>query len=315
MADYDTLKGVTNIYDIMPTEMIEQNITHFLDWGLLKIGAYYNVRRSLTTYGNNYARLRVVDDDQYFTDGTVWEARRENWVWESGIPYSPAPINISGVYVNSQFYAASTTGAYAHTINYRDGQVIFNSPVNPTSIVEIEYSYKTYSVRRADEPWFQKIIFGNWIGDNKHFSQVGSGVYNILAENRVTLPFIAIEVIQNAEFEPMQLGGGQRIYQDVLLYVGSDKSWQVKQAMDIIKAQNDKTIYLYDINLVRTNNKYYFNYNGTLASGAMNYKQLVDTYLWRKGTFLNMRPQTLANGPPLYLGAVRTTVSVDFPEI
>ena len=154
MATSYNLKGFDSVFDATLNNELQDNIVEFLDWALLEKGNYFNVDLGETSpNGHDYSRLRLSSDDN-FTAGQVWEGFRENWVWQSGVSYSPAPIvgadninpGISGVYVDSTFYPSDTTGIYAHYIDYYNGRVVFDAAIPTGTTVQTEYSYKWINV-------------------------------------------------------------------------------------------------------------------------------------------------------------------------
>lgn len=128
------------------------------------------------------SRLRLVDDPRY-TNGQVWATFHPNLVWESG--------SISGVYVGNTLYPPTTTGTYAHHVDYPNGVVRFDMAIPTGSVVDLPYSYKYVTVTQADGlPWFEELQ--SRTRSDGDFA-VGSGQYEILPENRLALPIIGIE--------------------------------------------------------------------------------------------------------------------------
>ena len=109
----------------------------------------------LPTNGNGHSSPRP---DSRFSSGQAWEGFRKNWIWQSGVTYSPNPLvgdddsnpGVSGVYVNDSYYSASTVGAYAHYIDHFNGRVVFDSPIPTGSKVQAEFSYKWVNVVYAN---------------------------------------------------------------------------------------------------------------------------------------------------------------------
>lgn len=89
------------------------SVQHYLDDLFVKEGAYFDISNTSGYYGN-LSTLTKTNLPEY-TAGRVWSTRRQNWMWESGIP-------ISGVWVNNTLM---TSG---YRLNYRDGYVLFDNP-------------------------------------------------------------------------------------------------------------------------------------------------------------------------------------------
>lgn len=320
MPSYTTLKGITEIGDSTLCEQLKANLVEFFNWGILGIGGFTNVNRSsLGGYGGSPAQLRLVNEKNYET-GQVWEAHRQDWVWESGVEYPYQPIGISGVYVNNTFYPASTTGVYSHHINYPQGRVIFETAIASGSTVEINYSYRSVSFYTSDAPWFKEIMFNSYRVDDPHFMQHSSGAWSTLAQNRIQLPAVIVETVPRRTFTPMQLGGGQWVNQDVLFHILAENAWDRDKLLDIITYQKDRTILSFDKNAMVDANKFPLDYEGSVASGAMVYPDLVKSsgeggFFWKKIFIKNMQTQEAASTPPLFRAAARGTFEIDFPEI
>lgn len=303
MADYDIFTGVSHIGYPGYSENLAENFMMYLDWAFLNIGAFNNVHRNQTVYGQDPSQLRQVDSRTY-------ESYRKGWVWESGLYYQTQPIQISGVYINNTFYTPAQTGYH---INYRDGQVIFDNPMSGT--VQVEYSYKLYQTYNFDNAkWFDDILGGEWVTTYSDFNQVGSGAFNVLAQNRVNVPFVCVEVVPRRDFKGLQLGGGQIVYQDIQFWVASTEPWHVKTAADAISFQNDKTFKLFNMKFIQDAHRWPYNYDGTINPSGAQYKELVDTYFWKKAHSNDTSVEKISNAP-LYISTVRMTLEADFEEI
>lgn len=337
MPDYTELKGFTQIGDSTLTSIIQDNIIEFYDWGLLNKGNYFNITIPTSgQYGGDKHRLRLVDDPNY-TKGQVWEAYRSNWVWQSGIDQADQPINISGVHVNGTFHSRTTTGTYAHHVNYPWGRVVFDSAISTSSTVTMEYSHKWVNVTYANSvPWFRELQSRSMRIDNSHFLQDASGDWSQLAGSRFQLPAIAIEMAPRRKNTPYQLGGGQYINTDVIFHVYAEDEYTRDKLVDIISFQDDKTVYLFDTNRMTTDDRFPLDYRGAKASGALTYPDLVKPSgsPYGDGTFNagfmpgsnNSKPdkmrftntrhdgQTMLN-PSLYSGFVRCEAEVIMPGI
>ena len=337
MPDYTELKGFTQIGDSTLTSIIQDNIIEFYDWGLLNKGNYFNITIPTSgQYGGDKHRLRLVDDPNY-TKGQVWEAYRSNWVWQSGIDQADQPINISGVHVNGTFHSKTTTGTYAHHVNYPWGRVVFDSAIDTSSTVTMEYSHKWVNVTYANSvPWFRELQSRSMRIDNSHFLQDASGDWSQLAGSRFQLPAIAIEMAPRRKNTPYQLGGGQYINTDVIFHVYAEDEYTRDKLVDIISFQDDKTVYLFDTNRMTTDNRFPLDYRGAKASGALTYPDLIKPSgsPYGDGTFnAGFKPgsnsskpdqmrftntrhdgQTMLN-PSLYSGFVRCEAEVIMPGI
>ncbi len=288
-------KGVSNIGETSITEVIEDNLVSYIDWGFLELGAFYNIRiASSGTFGGDRSRLRGVADPRY-TNGQVWEGYRQDWIWQSGLSQAPEqPIQISGVYVGSTFYPRGS----GYHINYKYGQVIFDNPIATTSIVKLEYPHKWVSVVGAAEvPWFRNEQNRSYRVDDPRFL-ANSGVWNELAETRLQLPLVAVEVV-DATRDGYQLGGGQWSRSQVILHILSEDPQIAKRIASILADQNESTIYVFDPDRLISQNSYPLDYRGEKSATPWGYPQLIAPT--GDGGFLDCTAGAGASCPAMHL--------------
>ena len=272
-SDYTKLNAqVSQIGNTLLMSQLETNLKSYLDWGLIGIGAFSNV--SIPTsgaYGGTYDRLRLVNDPSY-TLGQVWETPRKDWVWETGVEYATQPTNVSGVYINGSLH---TTGdaTYPHHYNYPLGRVIFDSAINNSSRVQVNYAYRNVQTYVADQaPWWQEIQYNSYRVEDF----IGSGEDRILSNHRVQLPAVVIEAVPRRTFKPYQLGSlGQLVYQDVNFHIIAESRWWRNQLLDIISFEKDKVIWLYDNNKIADATGYPLDFRGMKVSNPIMYSTFV----------------------------------------
>lgn len=315
------LKGVTEFGRTTISEQVEQNLVSFFDWGTLNIGGFVNVYIPATgLYGGQEHVLHPVTDPNY-TQGKVWQAFRKNWVWESGVAWSPAPISVSGVFVNNVFRPASGVGNYAHTIDYVNGRVVFASGLPLNSAVKCEYSYKIINWTGGDDAIIRDSQFNSYQSEDGNFP-VGSGNWAQLPQSRLQYPIVAMDVVERRKFIPMQLGGGQYVVQDVLCMAMAETEDMRDKIVDILSLQKDKTLIMYDINQVYASGRAPLRYDGSLnPSGIRDYPTLVSMPVDGGFAYKRMRivdasiQQQLMYSPSLYGGIVRLSCEIEMPEI
>jgi|TARA_Y100000361_G_scaffold43041_1_gene37112 hypothetical protein len=277
------LKGFNSVKDTTLNNEIQDNMVEFFDWALLKKGNYFNVTLGETApNGYDYSKLRLSSDER-FTAGTCWEGVRNNWVWQSGVNYSPAPLvgtnntkpGISGVYVDDTFYPTTTTGDYAHHVDYFNGRVLFDSPIPTGSKVQVEHSYKWINVVYANSvPWLREVQYRSY-DINGEFLQAAKGDWDMPPEARLQLPAIAIEIVPRRTITGYQLGGGSYVDTDVLFHCLAEDEMTRNKLVDIVSLQNDKTFYAFNSNSIAASGDFPLDYKGSPVSGAMNFEELV----------------------------------------
>lgn len=310
------LKGFSSVFDSTLTNDIQDGIIEYFDWALLEKGNYFNVSLGETApNGEDYSRLKVSSNDNYVA-GAAWDAFRGNWVWQSGVSYSPSPVvgtdntrpGISGVYVNDVFYPTSTTGTYAHYVDYYNGRVVFNTPIPTSSKVQVEYSYKWINmIYSSNVPWLKEVQ-NQSLEPNSLFLQRESGPDNIVSESRVQLPAIAVEIVPLRSFKGYQLGGGQWVYTDVIFHCLAEDEHTRNKLVDIVSLQSDKSISLFDSNSLNSNGAFPIDYRGVPVSGALRYPDIVDNYYGGLLRFTNTSVQNMNFfDSNIYGGIVRVT--------
>jgi hypothetical protein len=325
MSNYLNLKGFNSVFDTTLNNEIQDNLVEFLDWALMEKGNYQNVTLGeLSPNGQDYSKLRMADDDNNASTGTVWEGFRKNWIWQSGISHTPSPIvsnnnaipGISGIYVNDTFYPASTTGVYSHKVDYFHGRIIFDNPIPSGSKVQAEYSYKYINIIYANNlPWIREIQYRS-LDFPLSFNNNDRGEFDVPPESRVQLPAIAIEVVPRRTLRGYQLGGGQFVDTDVIFHCLAEDEFTRNKLVDIISLQNEKTILMFNSNSIASSGDFPLDYRGVPVSGALRYPDLISKH-YRGGLRLK---NTTVQGMDLintnfYAGIVRLTVETIEPTI
>ncbi len=276
MPDYTELKGFAQFGEALHSTQIANNVVQFFNWGLLNKGGFFNVRMPTSgTWGGDFSRLRPVSDPRY-TDGQLWESSKLSWVWESGLSYNIQPIRSSGVWVNGSFQPLSGVGSYQHKFNYELGQVLFTSAIPTSSTVRCEFSYRAAPFVLVDTPWFMRVLKDSDRVDAADYLTVPSGNYKTPAQHRLTLPAVGIEVVPNGRHQPMMIGGGQIIEQNVIFHIVAGTAYERNHLADIIRLQSEKKIRMFDVN----DAPFPLRVDGSLnslpqPSGAMTYPDLV----------------------------------------
>lgn len=262
------LKGVNNIGDPTISEVIRDNIITFLDYGFTSHGGYTNVNIPQSgLYGGYFHILKPVDHPNY-TDGTVWESPRKNWVWENDLEIG-TPIQISGLFINNTYYP-NGSGYY---IDYRNGRVVFDSAKALSSTITIAHSEKWVAVVNAsDHSIFRRVQSLSYRPEDY---VPGSGYNTELTENRLQLPCIAVQVMSDRSYEGAELGHARWAKTDVIFYILAEDDSTVSKIADIVAHQDEKTLNLFDPKKIAEANAFPLDYRGSIASGNMTYPNLI----------------------------------------
>ena len=329
---FTRLNKITHVGESTLTSKIQDNLIEFFDWGLISAGGFFNITIPISgLYGGDRYKLRLVDDP-YHTSGQVWEGFRSNWIWQSGLANTDQPkvltklgttgyLNksapgISGVFVGNVFQPTSGVGSYKHYVDYPKGRVVFEDAIDTTSEVKAEFSYKWINVTRADNEFFREVQYRSQRADGD-FTFTGSGNYTQLSQTRLQLPVLAVEMVGRSS-EPYALGGTTHLVStDVLFHVLAEESHTRDKIVDIVSAQEDKVLYMIDVDDVGKEEDFPLDYRGTTNQGAKRYPDLVNTS--SDGGYRDSRQMRLTNAvtqnpeeisPNLYHGTVRLKVEV-----
>jgi len=283
---FSKLKGISDIFDYTLNNDIQDGLIEYFDWALMDIGNYFNsTLGELSPNGQDYSKLRLSSNDQYST-GQVWEGFRKNWIWQSGVNHSPAPLvgtdnenpGVSGIYVDDTFYPNTTTGSYSYTIDHFNGRIIFDDVIPTGSKVQVQHSYKWVNVVYANSvPWLRDVQLRT-TEPTSNFFNTDKGSWDIPPESRLQLPAIAVEVVAGRRFKPYQLGGGQWVYTDVIFHCIAEDEITRNKLVDIVSMQSDKEIPLFNSNKINENGDYPLDYRGVPVPSALRYPNLVESY-------------------------------------
>lgn len=293
--------------------LLEDNIRDFLNYSFLKIGGFIDVNIPTSGIsGGDFSTLKPSYSPEC-PSGTVWEAARKNWVYESGVgDEARFPIAVQGIYVNNTLYPAPTGNSnLSYYINYNDGQVVFSKPIPLLSHVKASYSYRYVQVYKANENfWFKELQQYSY--DPSKINKVPGQI--IMANHRVQLPCIIIETIPRTFQEPYQLGDVSNIIsQDVLLHIYTENPVQRNSIVDILLLQKDRQSFLYDIDNLLRDQAYPLDYKGSINPNGLNYDQILSSPIYRKNVYyisLANTSELSAISSNLYLGVVRWTLKI-----
>ena len=250
-------------------DRILHNVVQFFDYGLLELGAFYNITKGTTDkFNNDLSKLRT-------TDNKIFNGFKGGWIWESGINMKDSsinpPINISGIYVDIIFFFfCSTSIGNGYHINYLDGQIIFNTAIQKNSVVQLDYSTKFIHVALADTNRYRDAVS---YYQNKNLLFInGSGLDGF--NNKFSLPAVFIGVSKMTT-TPIGLGSRDRYANatlniDIFCENPSDK----KKISDIFYAATEKSFKPYDVNRAILP----ISASGTLQNPAYTFPDLVKNY-------------------------------------
>lgn len=283
MSDNTEFRGASHFGEPLLINLLEHNLKSWIDWSLLRIGAWENVTTGTSgSYGGSFSTLHAVNDKSY-TSGTVFQGIRKDWLWESGVNYvsptggtfNPLPVQI---YVSGSLVNTGTSG-HTHYINYPLGRVIFDLPHNANSI-KAQYSFRSVQTYLADDiNWWMEAQFDSFNpAENQWAQNITSGDYSLAGSNRAQLPAIVIEGVSQGDSSPYELGtlvGKNK--QDILIHIIAEDRYTRNNLADIFRLQKDKVLILYNTYNVSIGGYLPLDERGMKVSNPIMYPEIVTT--------------------------------------
>lgn len=289
---------------------LEVNLKLFLDHAFLTIGSWSDVllnQENLIT--SSLCKLEM-DEDPSFKRGRVWISARKDWVYNTNILFNEkSPITINNLFINN---VQVTSGYY---IDYINGRIIFDEPKSASSIIKISYSYTNIQTYRSSDCNWWKIIESGII-EPKDMKSTGMGQWTIGPYHKVQMPCIVIDAVARARNLPYELGSKSlKIEQDVLFNILAENKNDRNQLLDIIRLQQDNTIWLFDTNKAAQDNKLPLNYNGSINGNGLNYSDLINDYKVAKAHINNVNLSEISSVNGIYEGVARATFEIIFDSL
>lgn len=309
---FTPLYGISHYQKSNTSELTQYSTVEWLRWNFLQIGAFgtATLPTSGTAPGLHTLKPR---SDPAFADRRVWEAPKGDWVWESGVNYSRQPVNVSGVWVNGAYFPATTSGVYAHTVDYKNGRVLFSNPVSGSSSVAVEHSYPLVRFYES-QPWFQTLQRDvlKAVSDSQ-FSQFGSGNFDVLAKNRIQLPAVVVEAVAAVPQggKPYEIGARTLHYnQPILLHVLAENEADMKRVHDILVRQKESVIGGIDKGEVARHNAFPIKPNGDKAVSGLCYPDLHAAHPWKNINVIDTSSTQQPEVPGLWISTVRWATEI-----
>lgn len=315
---FTRLAGVSDFARDNLGKIVEDNLVEFYRWGFANAGAYTIVTVANPGTPDPYNPDEVlypVHRTDTTPDYSSWQSRHPDWCFEQGLDAAVEPLVCRGVYVDGTPYpAATTTGAFAHTLDFPRGRVNFAAPIDPASVVQAAYTYRLVSVFDHNQPWFREIVLGS-IGADEGASIADTATLPLLDDYRVATPFVVVESAVARDAVPWELGSTLMMQRrDVVFHVVAHDAADLKNIADALSFQEQSSIMLFDTNLRRLEDAYALDINGSPTPLGPSYPQLVAPRPagFQLGIlhFRKFRGQDVSPSLPLFRGVLRATVEV-----
>lgn len=267
------LEGLHFYGDPTVDEILLQNFLTFFRYGLLEIGAFYNISlNQQDVRGNDQSSLYPV-----FVTGVpdykIWRGNKHDWIWEQNInlKYSGGsqPTIPTGVFVNGTGYNNGTnvfgSGFY---IDFSRGQIVFGNALPSGTSVKVPHSLRAVQVYSHEGPELRHLV-SNWLDASTNSSGIIDYSY------KAYLPSIFIRCQKLDTVRGLELGSRAKVTKaDMEFHIFSSNPYELRKLMDICYMLEEKPVILYDIQ----NSPKPLNYRGELVNPSGSYPNLISSY-------------------------------------
>lgn len=313
---YTKFKSATNFNEAQLTENIEDSLLHFFRWSWLQLGCWQDVTIPESGWnGGDFSLLTAVTDPSY-EDYQVYETPKLDLVYETGVDFNGSnPIEISGVWINDDLYGPDFDTSHPYFIDYPNGRVIFDDPLEETDVVKMNYSYRTVSTQMCeDSPMWKEIQYGSLRVDDTHVLDKDQGQWSAIPSiRRQQLPAVFLEAIPVGSSKPYELGaGGQWVYRDFLLHVVAEDRRIRNRITDILANEQEHMLWIWDNNDISIED-WPLDYRGNRNEDGLMYPELINKYKWLK-TFIvkTLISDVESRNPYLFESSIRLKTETIF---
>jgi hypothetical protein len=265
--------GNLNSVNFYPDFSREDNIVHntstFIKYGLLEIGAFYNLDISL-----NESVLRPVNVTGV-TPYTIYRGIKSDWVYESELgpinlryPNGTQPNRVSGILVNGVFFPTGTAVSGAsYYVDYARGQVVFNSGLPSNFVVRAAPAIRYVQVYQKDSYEYKEINYSWQNLDNP------TGVPILTDRINAFLPAVFVGIDKIYTKKGISIGSRAKYTEakisfDIVTTNHADR----KRISDICYMLETKSFPYYDLNVVKNSLPLFS--NGSISPSGKNWDLL-----------------------------------------
>jgi len=313
VSEINKLKGVSQHFGYSNiSNILETNLKFHYDWHLLKIGGWIDVLVGGGAFRpGDPSQLRMVNDLNH-PAGTVWQGRRKDWVWETDVDYIDVngdeqnPVTVGTPVVNG------VSTAIPYKVNYQEGTIIFDSPITPNSVVQVQHAYRSVQTYVGSKcAWWQEFQYHSMKTDNNQFLKFDQGNWSINSHKRVQMPSVVIKVVPRGTAGGYELGSHSLdVNREIMFHILTEDDNMMNNLMDIFNLQTDKSIWLFNINKIIEDNQYPLDSNGDLVNSNVYPDFIEEEYRYIKTRMENSRISNIEQiHPNLFESVVQTTFS------
>ena len=182
---------------------------------------------------------------------------------------------------------------------------------------------------KSYEDFFREIQYRSDRADGDFGFLAGSGDWSQLADTRLQMPVVAVEMVKSRNLKPWALGSlTHYVNTDVLFHVIAEDDYDRDKLLDIISLQQETTHSLFDSDMIGRNDGFPLDYRGMVNGIPKMYPTLIAPsgeeiggeavaekdrgYTYGRGMVLNNARIQLSEAisPNLYHGVVRMNTEV-----
>lgn len=293
------------------TQIIRENVIGMLRYGLLEVGAFYNIPIGTTdANGNDLSRYRPVSYPGQ-SGIRVFQGFKADAVWEQGINLDYAsgaqPLSITGIRVNDVVVPTGTSisGTISYYLDYPKNRVVFSAALPSGTKVQVPHTVRAVSVYDAGGDVYRKLT-SDWV--NSPSGTSNGAQYSI--EEKIYLPALFVRVDGFGNSAGFELGSRTKISEaKITIDALSVDDFSIERLQDMCFALESRFVTFYDIDSAPRP----YNQNGALSTGALTYPQLITQYPetgWAR--FMeNANTRPIKTNLPAKMS--RTTISLEIP--
>ena len=279
--------------------LVRDSLVHYLHDKILTEGGYINIGTGTILPGAlEVGKLSKVQNDPIYGANRVWQSPYINWVHEiSGTFPSTftAPTIASGVWITGGFFGRNDS-PHAHSIDYYNGRIIFNSAQSSSLVVRTNYSYKEVNLSFAYQD-SRLLDLTRFTSAPETINQVDFPSGSVLY-----LPALFIQYLKE-DSAPLQIGGGKNFTYQYVLHAFAKDINTVENITSLITKELDNEFKVIDFRSAPT----LFNQHGDRASTYITYSGLKANNTIFTGRFSDINSRGVAADKNIF----RTSIFLD----
>ena len=307
------LRNINYFGEATNRTQVRENVIWMLNEAFLSAGGYYNISSGTLGYDDEDLSELTPSYQPEHSNFQFWKGMSHKWGWESGLnpTYTGGvdPIAVSGIYVSGLFYPSGDGGQYDHYVDYNRGGVVFTNPMPSGLNVFCNRSERAAFIYPSESNEFRRILTEQL----RVFDEVpGSGMDTLSPELSSYMPSIFVKIEHN-KTSPYELGSASKFIDfKIIMDVFSEDLQQLDFLRDACLSLEGQPMKTFNVNEVSSNNKFPLDYKGRLRGEAQTRSQLLSSYSWKTGKFLENAQEVKM---PDILPVMRSRVIIDFQII